>query len=84
MSGADRRMAGKRQLATRGKDAYPASMLRIRGREDESGLGVVELPRDPWHKLRWDLRRVGEDRELIATEHMIREDVAGEITGMEH
>jgi hypothetical protein len=56
-------------------------MARVVWGQNESRFGVVELFRDSWHKVGSDLPSIREDRELIATESLIGEDVGGEVVG---
>ena len=80
--GSDGGMAGELQLAARREDSDSRGMARVVGRQDECRLGVVELPRDVWHKVRGDFARVGKDGELISAEASIGENVGGEIAGV--
>ena len=49
------------------------------GRKDERGLRECHLRGDPLHQGRRNVRRVGEDRELVALEAVRGKDVEVEI-----
>ena len=56
-------------------DDVPVVVRRI----DERRLGEVHLPREPLELVLGNPARVGEDRELVAGERLIREDVADDV-----
>jgi len=72
---ADHRVAGEGQLALRCEDAHAAERLRVAGGDDEGRFGVVHLPRDRLHLVRFELLGVRKDGELIAAEGRIRKDI---------
>ena len=78
--GADGGMSGELHLALRRKDAHVGGVLWILGRQDEGGLGEVELARDRLHGAVGDAAAVGKDRELVAGEGAVGEDVGDEET----
>ena len=53
-------------------------MLRVGGRQDERGLGVVDLARHGLHLRGRQPARVRYDEERVAGERAVREDVAGD------
>ncbi len=77
-------MAGEGQLRARREDAHAARVGRIRGREDERRLRVVELARDVLQPVLGDAGGVGEDGELVAAEQLVGEDVGGQVAVAGH
>ena len=75
--GADVRMAGKRQLGARGKNANLRRIGSILRRQHEGGFGKIEFRRDRLHLCRREAARVRHDGERIAAELPIGEDVDG-------
>jgi len=80
---AERRMPGERDLDNRREDAH-ACMPVARGRVHEHRLGEVHLPRQRLQQLLGELARVGEDRELVALERPVGEDVADDVAVATH
>jgi hypothetical protein len=54
-------------------------MRRQLGGQDERRLRVVEFARDLMHAAAVESARVGQDRELIAAERLVGEDIGGEV-----
>ena len=69
--GADRRMAGERQLATGREDADSGRMGRVAGLEHEHGLGQVELARDGLHSRVVEPLRIDDHGERVARERRL-------------
>src|SRR5439155_9937308 len=80
---AERRMARERDLDNRREDAY-ACVPFARGGVHEHRLGEVRLPRQRLQQLLGELARVGEDRELVALERPVGEDVADDVAVATH
>src|SRR4051812_19923618 len=72
---ADRRMAGKRQLAARRKDTNAGAMSGIAGWKDEHSLRVIELVRNGLHGAGIETLGVEHDRERIAGKAAVGEYV---------
>ena len=71
---AEDRVAGEGKLGARGEDAHSRRPVFL-GREEEDGLGDVQLARDALHLLGGDGLRLGEEPELVALERRLGEDV---------
>jgi hypothetical protein len=76
-------VAGKGEFGTRCKDTQPPRVLWLLRRKHEYRLRQVELSCNPPHLLATQTRRVWEDREWIAAEGAIREDI-GSIETIPH
>jgi len=68
-------MAGERQLASRREDADADVRFGCLGREHVNGLAEADLARERLQGLFGDLAGVGEDRELVARQRHVGEDV---------
>lgn len=75
---ADRGMPGERELDLRRVDAQPRGVRRIARRKDEGGLREIELARDELHLRVGQPVGVREDRERVAAEDAVGEDVNGQ------
>ena len=75
---ADRRVAGVRNLLDGHERALEIRVLRVGGRQDERGLGVIDLARDGLHLGGRHSARIGHDEKRIPRERPVREDVAGD------
>ncbi len=73
--GADRRVAGERQLAPRRKDPGPGAVNRITRLEQKHRLAQIELARDRLQLFGLEPVRRFDDRERIAAEALIGENV---------
>src|SRR5581483_3991488 len=71
----DRRVAGHRQLAIGREDADSHVAPGARGRHHEGRLGEVELARDRLHQRRVEAAGVEHDRQLVAGQRAVGEDV---------
>ena len=71
-------MARERQLGARGEDADPRGAALL-GREDEDGLREVRLAGDGLHRLVVEPSSVREDRERVAGQGTIGEDVGDDV-----
>ena len=79
----ERRMPGERQLGRRREDPDPRMPL-VLGLVDEDGLGEVHLARDLLELVLRELARVREDRDLVALERRVREDVGDDVAEPVH
>src|SRR6185295_20345083 len=70
-------MAGERQLAARSEDSDPPGMGRIVRGQDEGRFRIIELFGNRLHRLGRQPARIGEDRELVAAERRVGENVEG-------
>ena len=73
-------MAGERQLAPGREDADARVAALLRGQR-KHGLREVQLAREPLHRRLADGAGVGEDREGVALERGIGEDVGDHVVG---
>ena len=73
--GSDDRVAGKRHLAATAEDAQPDIGPGALGREHERRLREVGLPRHACHRVGGQSLGIEEDRQLVAGERAIGEDV---------
>ena len=76
---AHRRVAGEWQLGAGGEDPHAPGVRLIGRRVDERRLRKVELACDVLQPVLGDAAGVGEDRERIAAERLIGEDVGGQV-----
>ena len=76
-------MAGKRHLDRRREDAH-ARMPACRRREHERALREAHLARQRLHEVVIQATRVREDRELVAGEGLVGEDVADDVADRAH
>ena len=72
--GAEDGVAGKGELALRREDPDGGVAFAPAG-IDEDGFGEVQLARERLERVLWNLRRVGEDGELVSRERPLCEDV---------
>src|SRR6185369_369721 len=72
---ADRRMTSERQLTARSEDSDSPCMGRIARRQHEGRFRIIEFPCNRLHCLRRKPAGIGEDRELVAAERPVGEDV---------
>ena len=77
------RMPGERQLDARRVDPDPR-VTAVLAREDEHGLGEVQLAREPLQRRLGDLPRVREDGDGIALERRIGEHVRDDVAEARH
>jgi hypothetical protein len=68
-------MAGEGHLSRAMEDAHTGIISRIVGWQDERCLAVVHLRRERLHLPVGKPARIGEDRQRIATEGAVGEDV---------
>ncbi len=71
----DRRMAGELQLPHRRENPHPRAVTGVGGCEDEHRLGMIELAGNRLHGRRVDPLGVEHDRERIAGEPPVGENV---------
>ena len=69
-------MAGKWEFGTRCRDTQPPRVSRSFRRTHEYRFRQVELSCDPLHLFATQIPPVWEDREWIAAEGAIREDIS--------
>ena len=72
--GSEDRVPRERQLGRRGEDPDPHVPVRLRP-VDVDRLGQVQLPRQRLEHVLGQVGRVGEDRELVARQRPVGEDV---------
>ena len=77
---AERGMPGEPHLDLRVEDPDPDGAAAL-GRQDEDGLGEADLEREPLHRLGVQPARIGEDRELVARQRCVGEDVGRRRSG---
>ena len=75
--GAHGRMAGEGQLRRRREDVQMCRMRRISRGKDEHGFRQAELPRDRLHAGCIKVFAPANDRERVAGEALVREDIEG-------
>ena len=80
----DRGMSGHRQLLGGRKDANPHLCRRMLGRKNERRLGERHLLGDALHLVDGETGRLGKDRELVAFERRVGEDVEVEVSVVAH
>ena len=76
-------MACERQLRERREDPdarVPAGL----GGKNEDRFGEVHLLCEPLHRQVVEIAAVGEDRELIARQRRVREDIGNDVTKRAH
>jgi hypothetical protein len=71
-------VARERQFYRRGEDADPGVGIAVGG-EHEGGLRQVHLPGDTLHPFGREVVRVGDDRQRVALERGVGEDVGDRI-----
>ncbi len=72
---ADHRMAGKGQFGFRGENAKAGERAIAGGLLHEYGLGKIHLSRNGLHQPRGQAVAIGDDREGIAGERLVCENV---------
>jgi hypothetical protein len=75
--GADRWMAGERQLRCRREDAQARGVRRIGCGKDKDCFRQAKLARDGLHALRIEAFAILNDRERVAGEALTGEDIEG-------
>ena len=81
---AEGRVAGERQLVGGREDAYPyVGILGLR-REHEDRLREVHLLARACIVERVEVTGVGEDRELVAGERLVGEDIGDDVAELAH
>jgi hypothetical protein len=73
--GTDGGVAGELELARRGEDPHPSGAIAAGGRQEEGRLGEVHLLGDGLHLAVGQAGGLEHDRERVAPEHAIGEDV---------
>ena len=68
-------MARKRHLDGGREDAHLGRVGRIVRRQDESRFGEVQLARDALHQLGAEVFAIEHDRQLVAGQRLVGEDV---------
>jgi hypothetical protein len=76
-SRANRRVSCKWQFVRRREDAQPRAMLLVCGLQDEYRFGQIEFPRDRLHARLLQTIGIDHDRQRIAAQSRLREDVKG-------
>ena len=73
-------MAGEGHLGLGREDAHLCGVHGIPGRQDEGRLGQVEFGGDRLHALGRDTLRICDDRQGIAAERAVGEDIDGDVS----
>src|ERR1700722_6777084 len=75
MRGAERGVAGERQLALRGEDPHPVVGAVVGGSEQERRLGEVRPVREPPHLVVGEVVGAVDNRDRVTEERLLSEHV---------